>query len=159
MEKNKNVEAILRQFRKKSKRIINKDYFTEFFYINKNRKVIEFLFDEKNNLLLEKYLKKFIEKDFKEFIKISLINDEEEEIKTWFYEKEDLIINLQINWGFKKQEICLQIDIENFIIEILDQENFCLRKIDYNLLNDYLISFITNQAKTLSESFKILSKK
>ena len=52
----KKEKLILGKIRKKSKKIIEKQVFTEFFFINKNRKVIEFLKDN-NETNLEFFLK------------------------------------------------------------------------------------------------------
>jgi len=158
MERGKKTNFILRQFKKKSKRAVNKDYFTEFFYLNKNREVIEFLSDNSNILVIETFLKEFIPEEFKDFIKIEVLNEEEEKIKTWYYTNENVIILIKVNWGFKKQEITVEIDMDNFEITILDDEKI-LKSFDYTMFNDYLISFLTIQARTLAETFNKISNK
>ncbi len=70
MERGKSTSFILRQFRKKSKRIVHKDLFTEFFYLNRSRRVIEFLETNKKVLALELFFKEFIPNEFKDFISI-----------------------------------------------------------------------------------------
>jgi len=63
-----------------------------------------------------------------------------------------------VNWGFKKQEISLDINIENFIVTVVDEKGAIMRSIDYVMFNDYLISFLTLQARTLSETYESLGK-
>ncbi len=158
MERGDKTDSILRQFRRKSRRIVNKDIFTEFFYLNKQRKVIEFL-NLNDELILTTFLKQFLPEDFREFVTIKILNDAEEEISTWFYEVENMVLVISVNWGFKKQEISLDVDMDNFIVTILDENGDHYRKVDHTLLNDYIISFITNQAKNLAQSFNVLSGK
>lgn len=157
MERSERTNSILRQFRKKSKRVINKDLYTEFFYLNKNRRAIEFLVLDKE-LMLEGFLKKFLPNEFKDFVSLKLLNDSEEEIKVWFYDTENLVIVIEVNWGFKKQEISIDLDIENFSITVVDDNENATKDIDYILFNEYLISFLTTQAQSLAQSFEKLSK-
>ncbi len=158
MERTEYTNSILRQFRKKSKRLVNKDLFTEFFYLNKNRRVIEFLVSE-DDLVVETFLKSFLPHEFRDFVKVKILNDEEEEIKNWFYDDEDLVLVLEVNWGIKKQEISLDVDIENFSVAVIDEEGLVLKEIDYVLFNEFLISFFTIQAQNLAQSFDKLSKR
>lgn len=158
MERGKKTNFILRQFRKKSKQIINKDLFTEFFYLNKDRRVIEFLAQD-DKLSIELFFRKFLSDDFKDFVKLKILNDVEEEIKTWYYDTENLVLVLDVNWGFKRQEISVDVSIENFVITVIDDKGQLLREVDYVLLNDYLISFLTLQARNLSAIYESLSKK
>jgi hypothetical protein len=158
MERTESTNSILRQFRKKSKRLVNKDLFTEFFYLNKDRKVIEFLVSE-DKLVVESFLKSFLPSEFRSFVKVRILNDEEDEIKSWFYDNEDLVLVIEVNWGVKKQEISLDIDIENFSVAVIDEEGLVLKEIDYVLFNEFLISFFTLQAQNLAQSFDKLSKK
>jgi len=53
----------------------------------------------------------------------------------------------------------VDIDIENFVVTVIDENGQMTRDIDYTLLNDYVISFLTIQARTLAEAFDVLSKK
>jgi hypothetical protein len=159
MERGKKTGFILRQFKRKSKKYVNKDFFTEFFYLNKGRSVIEFLETNSKKLVIEEFFKEFLPNDLKSFVSLRLLNDMEEKIKTWYYNDENLILVISINWGFKKQEISIDIDMENFIISIIDDKQKVVRDIDYAFFNDYLISFLTLQARTLAQSYDILSKK
>ena len=158
MERGKKTGFILRQFKKKSKRIVNKDIFTEFFYINRQRRVIEFLTND-DILVMNNFMREFLPAEFRTFVSIKILNDVEEEIKTWYYDDETLVIVIEINWGFKKQEISVDLDIENFVVTVIDENGVATRDIDYFLFNDYVISFITLQARSLAESFAMLSKK
>ena len=158
MERGKKTSFILRQFKKKSKRIVNKDIFTEFFYINRERRIVEFLLNDEN-LVIETFFKEFLPSEFRDFVKIRALNDVEEEIKIWYYDNETLVLVIEVNWGFKKQEMSVDIDIENFVVTVIDENGQITRDIDYTLLNDYVISFLTIQARTLAEAFDVLSKK
>lgn len=158
MERGKKTSFILRQFKKKSKRIVNKDIFTEFFYINRERRIVEFLLNDEN-LVIETFFKEFLPSEFRDFVSIKALNDVEEEIKIWYYDNETLVLVIEVNWGFKKQEMSVDIDIENFVVTVIDENGQMTRDIDYTLLNDYVISFLTIQARTLAEAFDVLSKK
>jgi hypothetical protein len=158
MERADKTNSILRQFKKKSKRVMNKDFFTEFFYLNRHRRAIEFLFED-DNLILEDFLKKFLPVDFQEFVELKLLNDSEEEIRTWYYDNENLVLVLNVNWGFRKEEISIDVDIDNFCITSINEEGFAFKQIDYYLLNEFIISFITNQAKNLSKTFENIVEK
>ena len=159
MERGDRTNFILKQFRKKSKRIIKKDFFTEFFYINRERRVIEFL-SQDNKLVLETFFKHFLPEEFRNFVSIKLLNDIEEEINTWYYDTENLLMVIAVNWGFKKQEISIEFNVENFVVTVIDEDENIMRKVDYVLFNDYVISFLTLQARNLSEIFdKLTSKK
>jgi hypothetical protein len=158
MERGKKTSFILRQFRKKSKRTVNKDLFTEFFYLNRDRRVIEFLKEgDSDDFVIQNFFKKFLAKELRPFVEVNLLNDVEEPIKNWYYEDENLVLLLKINWGFKKQEISLDVCIENFIVTVLDDNESILRKVDYVMLNDHLISFLTLQARNLSEVYENIS--
>lgn len=155
MERGKKTGFILRQFRRKSKRIVNKDLFTEFFYLNKNRRIIEFL-SQDETLVYEEFFKQFVPDEMKGFIKVRILNDLEDEINIWYYDAENLTIVIDINWGFKKQEISIDVNIENFCVSAIDQQGVIVREVDYTMLNDYLISFATIQARNISETFENL---
>ena len=159
MERGKKTSFILRQFRKKNKRTINKDLFTEFFYLNRDRKVIEFLpeAEKEGKFIVESFFKKFLARELRTFVEVKILNDVEEEIKNWYYEDENLVLLIKINWGFKKQEISLDVCIENFVVTILDDSDSLIRKVDYVMLNDHLISFLTLQARALSEVYENLT--
>lgn len=161
MERGKKTSFILKQFKKKSKRAISKDYFTEFFYLNKERRVIEFLLVPgfEDELMIEHFFKEFISEDFRDFVELKVLNSDEEKIRTWYFDDESLVLVLRINWGEKIQEISLDIVIESFVVTVLsDKEDgtIPLREVDYTLLNDHIISFLTTQARTLSETFEKL---
>lgn len=158
MEKEKNTRKILSKFKKTSQKLINKNLYTELFYINNNRRAIEFL-SQNDSLIIEKLFKTFLPHEFMDFVQLKILNDDEEEIKTWFYEEENLVIVFLINWGFKKQEISIEINIENFQITSIDEEEIQFQEIEYNLLNNYLISLIEMQAKNLSMVFNRINKK
>ncbi len=159
MERGKKTGFILRQFRRKSKRIVNKDFFTEFFYLNKQRRVIEFLFDENKTLCVESFFKEFLPVEFREFISIKVMNDVEEEVKTWYFDEENITLVVSVNWGFKKQEISVDLNVENFTVTVIDEDGKILRDVDYTLFNDYIISFLTIQARSLAQVFDTISRK
>lgn len=159
MERGKKTSFILRQFRRKSKRVVNKDLFTEFFYLNRTRRVIEFLTDYNKSLHVENFFKEFLPAEFRDFVKLKVLNDAEEEISTWYYDEENLVIVINVNWGFKKQEISVDLNIENFVVTSINEDGKILRDVDYTLFNDYLISFLSIQARTLATSFEIISAK
>lgn len=158
MERGKKTSFILRQFKKKSKRIVNKDVFTEFFYINRERRVIEFLLNDEN-LVIDTFFKEFLPTEFRDFVNVKALNDIEEEVKLWYYDNETLVIVIEINWGFKKQEMSIEIDIETFVVTVIDENGVITRDVDYFLFNDYVISFLTLQARNLAQTFDVLSKK
>lgn len=155
MERGKKTGIILRQFRKKNKRIVHKDLFTEFFFLNKDRRIIEFLFQDEK-LIIETFFKEFLPDEFKNFINVKIYNDMEEEIKTWYYDSENLVVAITVNWGFKRQEISVDINIENFVVNVVDEKGLIIRNIDYVMFNDYLISFLTLQARNLAQSYESL---
>lgn len=66
MKYNDQTDSILRKFRKKSKRIVHKDMFTEFFYVNEDRQVIEFLKD-KDMFIMEAFFKNFLPAELRSF--------------------------------------------------------------------------------------------
>ena len=156
MERGTSTDFILKQFRKKAKRAIKKDLFTEFFYLNRERRVIEFL-NHNDILAMNNFFKEFLPQEFREFINIKILNDSEEEIKTWYYTEEDLVLVIEVNWGIKKQEISIEVDIELFNVSIIDQDQNILKSIDYEMLNDYFISFLTLQARNLARTFETLA--
>lgn len=153
MERSEKTSLILKQFRKKTKQAINKDLFTEFFYLNRERRVVEFL-SNSDKLSVEAFFKKFLPTEFRDFVSLKVLNDIEEEIKTWYYENENLVLVLSVNWGFKKQEISIDLSIENFIVTVIDDNGQLVREVDYMLLNDYIISFLTLQAQHLSRIYE-----
>jgi hypothetical protein len=159
MERTKNTTSVLRQFRKKSRRVLNKDLYTEFFYLNRNRKVVEFLADGEN-LLISDFFKEFLPIDFRDFVSVELHNDDEDKINAWFFDMEDLVIVIKIDWGFRKEEVSIDVDIDNFVVTSVDGEGNSFQQVDYRLLNEFIISFLINQAKVLSESYeKILQRR
>ena len=158
MERGKKTNFILRQFKKKSKKVIEKNYFTEFFYLNRERSIVEFL-KHKDILAIEYFFKHFLPSEFRDFVKIEILNDVEEKINQWYFNNENLVLLIKVNWGFKKQEISVEINIENFIVTAIDENSQVIRGVDYTLLNDYFISFLTIQARTLAETFKNLNSK
>jgi hypothetical protein len=158
MERTKSTSSVLRQFRKKSRRVLNKDLYTEFFYLNRNRKVVEFLVDGEN-LLISDFFKEFLPIDFRDFVSVELHNDSEESINTWFFDVEDLVIVVKIDWGFRKEEISIDIDIDNFVVTSVDENGSAFQQVDYRLLNEFIISFLINQAKILSETYEKISKR
>ncbi len=157
MDREDKTSSILRQFKKKTKRIVNKNLFTEFFYLNKEREVIEFLYHE-DDLIINQFLKKFLPKELSEFVELKIFNDEEEEIKSWYYNDENLVLIIEVNWGEGKQEISMEIDIENFNITIVSDKGFFAKTVDPILLNDYFVSFIGIQANAISQTFNNLKR-
>ena len=156
MERGNTTDFILKQFRKKTKRLIKKDLYTEFFYLNRGRRVIEFLEHEKE-LSMNVFFKEFLPQEFRDFVKVKILNDSEEEVKTWYYDEEELVVAIEVNWGKKQQEISVDIDIDLFAITIVDQDQNMTKSIDYIMFNDYLISFLTLQARNLAQTFEVLS--
>ena len=138
---------------------MNKDLFTEFFYLNRDRRVIEFLSDSENDkvFIIESFFKRFLSKELRPFVEVRILNDLEENIRNWYYEDENLVLLLKINWGFKKQEISLDVCIENFVVTVLDDSETMIRKVDYVMLNGHFISFLTLQARGLSEIYENLT--
>ncbi len=153
-----NVEKLLKKFKKKSKRTLKKEIFTEFFFLNKNRKVIEFLLDESENLLLNNFFKELLPKEIKEFCELKLVSDDEE-VKTWYYDDENLIIKIDILWGINKQEMFLELDIDNFTINNIKNESFLFKYVDVDLLRNYLINFVINVSKKISKDYNAIKKK
>lgn len=137
---------------------MHKNLFTEFFYFNEDRKVIEFLSND-SVLLIEHFFKESIPKNFREFIEIVILNESEESVKTWFYDTENIDIIIKVNWGFEQQEISLELDVESFYVMVINNSKSFVKNIDIILLNDFIISFLTNQAKSLSQSFDLLVEK
>ena len=159
MEREKRTKFILKQFKKKTKRLLQRNNYTEFFFINKERKVIEFLTRD-SQLTLELFFKEFLPREFREFVTIRIFNEVEEEIKTWYYKEEDIVLVFEINWGSKFQEISTHISIEPFIHMVLTQSNtIILREINYELFNEYVISILMYQAKNLSKIFETINFK
>lgn len=158
MERGKTTDFILKQFRKKSKRLVNKDLFTEFFYLNRKRRVIEFL-DNDGTFVMETFFKEFLPHEFRDFVSIRIVNDVEEDINNWYYDEENVAIIVTVNWGFKKQEYSVEIDIENFVVTVIDEEQNLMKKVDYVLFNDYLISFLTLNARNIAQTYDVLVQK
>lgn len=158
MERTKSTNSVLRQFRKKSKRVLNKDLYTEFFYLNRNRKVIEFL-SSGESLLIDDFFKEFVPEDFRDFVSVEVHNDSEEKINSWFFDIEDMVIVIKIDWGFRKEELSVDVDIDNFIVTSVDEKGNAFQQVDYRLLNEFIISFLINQSKILSESYDKISKR
>lgn len=156
MERGKKTGFILRQFKKKSKRALSKDFFTEFFYLNQKRRVVEFLFSENDSLIIEDFLKEFLSEELKDFVSLRVLNDNEEEIQTWYYPTEDLTLAIHIDWGDKSQEISINVNIENFVVTTINEDEKVNTQIDYTLLNDFIISFLTTKGRELSEIFNKL---
>ncbi|MCA9460235.1 MAG: hypothetical protein KC550_06830, partial [Nanoarchaeota archaeon] len=77
---------------------------------------------------------------------------------TWYYNDEDLVVILSVNWGVRKQEISVDVTIDNFVITSIGEDGSVVRDIDYVLFNDYIISFFTIQARNLAKTFEKLSK-
>jgi hypothetical protein len=157
MERGKKTSFILRQFKRKVKKVVYKDYFTELFYLNKNRGVIEFLLNDNEELVIDVFFKEFIPTEFREFVQIKLMNIAEEEIRTWYYNDENLVLVVSVNWGIKKEEISIELDITNFVELHIDNLGVVKKEINYTLLNDYLISFLTLKARELAKKFEKIS--
>lgn len=148
------INNLLRKFKKKSKKILSKDKYTEFFIINTQRQVIEFVCDEEEKLLISSFFEEFLPNEFKDFCKLSIVNEMNEEISKWYYDEEDLSIKMSINWGTNKQEISSIIDIENFFITLSANEEVYARSIDIDLLNNYIVNLVTTQAMHISKIYK-----
>ena len=145
-------DTILNEIRKKSKRILRDEIFTEFFCLNKNRNIIEFLKDEKMTNL-EIFFKSIIREEFRQFVKLKIYNSCEEEINTWYFEEENLVLVIEINYGFEKQEISTEINVENFFITSISSTGLKTISIEISLLNDFFISFLKKQAFYLQKKF------
>ncbi len=158
MERGNNTDFILKQFRKKNKRILKKDLYTEFFYLNRERRVIEFLKHD-DEFAMSIFFKEFLPQEFRSFVDLKVLNESEETISNWYYQEENLVLVVEVNWGNKKQEISIDIDIDSFVVSIIDQNQNLVRSIDYVLFNDHLISFLTLQARNLAKTFDYLSNK
>ncbi|MCA9495601.1 MAG: hypothetical protein KC589_01550 [Nanoarchaeota archaeon] len=157
MERGKTTSFILKQFKRKTKRVLKKDEFSEFFYFNKDRKVIEFLSHD-DTLSIENFFKAFLPVEFRDFVSVKIMNDHEEKISTWYYNDEDLVVILSVNWGVRKQEISVDVSIDNFVVTSIGEDGTVARDIDYILFNDYIISFFTIQARNLAKTFEKISK-
>ena len=151
----KKEKLILGKIRKKSKKIIEKQVFTEFFFINKNRKVIEFLKDN-NETNLEFFFKNLIKEEFRPFVKLKIYNCSEEEIETWYYDEENLVLAIEINFGKKKQQNSIEININNFVLTSLDNWENSIIFIDFKLLNNFLITFLKSESEKISRVFNKL---
>ena len=151
----KKEKLILGKIRKKSKKIIEKQVFTEFFFINKNRKVIEFLKDN-NETNLEFFFKNLIKEEFRSFVKLKIYNCSEEEIETWYYDEENLVLAIEINFGKKKQQNSIEININNFVLTSLDNWENSIIFIDFKLLNNFLITFLKSESEKISRVFNKL---
>jgi len=151
--KKRSVENILKKFKKKSIRTLKKETYTEFFYLNKSRRVIEFLVDENDELLLNKFFKEFLPREIKDFCDLELFVDDEEEIRSWYYEDENLILKIIIKWGINIQEIFTEVDIDNFMVSLINNEDLLIKNIDIELFKNYLINFVINQAESISKSY------
>ena len=157
MERGKTTSFILRQFKRKSKRILSKDSYTELFLVNKERDVVEFLTQD-DNLIVNLFFKEFLPNELKDFVEVKIHNEDEQPIKTWYYNDENLVLIISINWGKKQHEISLDIDIENFAVTFIDENKKSVIKLDYNLLSDHIISFLTIQVRKLAKEFKLITK-
>lgn len=157
MERGKTTNFILRQFKRKSKRILSKDSYTELFLVNKERDVVEFLTQD-DNLITDLFFKEFLPNELKDFVEVKIHNEDEQPIKTWYYNDENLVLIISINWGKKQHEISIDIDIESFAVTFIDENKKSVIKLDYNLLSDHIISFLTIQARKLAKEFKLITK-
>lgn len=157
MERGKTTNFILRQFKRKSKRILSKDSYTELFLVNKERDVVEFLTQD-DNLVANLFFKEFLPNELKDFVEVKIHNEDEQPIKTWYYNDENLVLIISINWGKKQHEISIDIDIESFAVTYIDENKKSVIKLDYNLLSDHIISFLTIQARKLAKEFKLITK-
>lgn len=157
MERGKTTNFILRQFKKKSKRVLSKDSVKELFLVNKERDVVEFLTQDEQ-LIADLFFKEFLPNELKDFVEVKIHNEDEEPIKTWYYNDENLVFIINVNWGRKQHEISIDIDIENFAVSFIDEKKRVVTKLDYNLLSDHIISFLTIQARNLAKEFKLMVK-
>lgn len=153
------LDSLLRKYKRKTKKSLRKETYTEFFYVNTHRKVIEFLSDENEELLLNKFLKEFLPSEIKEFCELGLFNEMDEEIKNWYYENETLIIKIQVKWGFSTQDLVLDIDIENFYVNLYKNGELSGKNIDIELLNNFLINYIISQSENISKIYDSIKKR
>ena len=157
MVSNNNFESTLKKSQQKAKKAIQNQRFTEFFVMNEQRKVIEFLLTTKDNLLLEYYFLNLLPEELREFASLEIKNEAEENINHWYFNDELIILLFKIDWGDNKQEISMEIDSEQFETLITNKESvFGIRFFDYKLCNEFLKSVIKSQAYMISKSFEDL---
>jgi len=126
--------------------------FTEFFLINEERKVIEFL-KEKNELLMSKFLKELLPRELEPFCYVKLLDDCGEEINCWYYEEESILLNVSVISGQENFELSIELDIELFMISVYMDDIICMKNVDVELFSNYLINFLSIQAKHLSKLY------
>ncbi len=154
----KKVNDLLRRLRKKSKKALLLNTYTEFFAINTRRKVIEFLTNNRDELLYNVFFKEFLPREIKDFCNLRIVNDVGEEIRNWYYDDENLLIKVDINWGFGKQEIAIEIDVDNFCVSLFKDEEVVARNVDIELLSEFLVSFAVLQAEKIAITYNKIGK-
>ena len=155
---NPNFDSTLKKVKQKAQKAIRNRDFTEFFVLNKQRKVIEFLLTTQEKLLLEFYLHSLIPEEMREFVHLELRNEEEEKIIHWYFDEELVIFVLHIDWGDNKQEISIEVDSEQFEVLVANSGDLGIRILDYKMLNDFMVSFIRKQAEMISNTFNSIKE-
>lgn len=153
-----NFDYSLKKIRRKAQKAVKNQQFTEFFVLNKQRKVIEFLLTTDNRNLLDIFFKNLVPEELKDFVSVKLRDDSEEIINHWYFEKEVLVIVLSIDWGDNKQDISIELDSEQFEMLILNSSGLNIKVLDYKLLNDFLINFLKRQAESVTKTFNELKE-
>ena len=154
MKKNNNFDSALKKLKAQAKKSINKQNITDFFVLNKQRKVIEFLLTTEEQLLLTYYLKSLVPEELVNFIDLRLKNELEEEIVHWYFEEEIIIVEISIDWGNQKQTISIEVDTEQFEMLIEYDSSLQVKALDYTMLSDFLSQFVQRQAKMITEVFE-----
>lgn len=157
MEYSNNFESALKKSHQRAKKAIHNQRFTEFFVMNEQRKVIEFLLTTKDKLLLEYYFLELLPDELRSFATLEIKNEAEENITHWYFNDELIVLLFKIDWGNSKQEISVEIDSEQFEALITSKDSsFGVRFFDYRLCNEFLKSVIKSQADMISSSFEDL---
>lgn len=156
MTSNNNFESTLKKSQQKAKKAIQNQRFTEFFVMNEQRKVIEFLLTTKDNLLLEFYFLELLPEELRDFATLEIKNEAEENINHWYFNDELIVLLFRIDWGDSKQEISMEIDSEQFEVLITNMESIGIRYFDYKLCNEFLKNVVKSQADMISNSFNDL---
>lgn len=157
MTSNNNFESTLKKSQQKAKKAVLNQRFTEFFVMNEQRKVIEFLLTTKDKLILEYYFLNLLPEELRQFASLEIKNESEENINHWYFNDELIILLFKVDWGNSKQEISMEIDSEQFEVLITNVDSlFGVRYFDYKLCNEFLKNVIKSQANMISKSFEDL---
>lgn len=156
MTSNNNFESTLKKSKQEAKKAMLNQQFTEFFVLNEQRKVIEFLVTSNNTTLLEYYFKQLLPEELRDFVTLQIQSESDEVITHWYFNEEVISLLFTIDWGDSKQEIFLEIDSEQFEMLITNQNGFGVRVFDYKLCNEFIKQVIKSQAKIIIDSYEEL---